>query len=567
MAFIEIENLSFTYENSDHPALSQVNLSVKSGEFVLVCGASGCGKSTLLRQLKPALRPHGKLSGSIRIDGRPIDEFDLRQQAADIGFVMQDSQMQIVTDKVWHELAFGLENLGYDQRLMRLRIAEISCFFGIQNWFDTPTSALSGGQKQLLCLACAAVMQPKLLLLDEPTSQLDPIAAGEFINTLKRLNEEMGITVIITEHRIEALSPIADRVVFLKNGEVAADCFPCSLVDCMNINNELYEMLPTALKIYSKTRDMVDCSGAAPLTVREGRDYLELIYGGDRQRGGECALGCAATLESDTPLISVKNAWFRYARNLPDVLRGLDFKAYANEITCVLGGNGAGKTTALMVAAGLYKPYRGKVIIFGKEASSYKAGELYGKRIGVLPQNPRDCFVKDTVIEDLEDMAAAFHCNADRINEVSDLMHISNILHKHPYDISGGEQQRAAIAKLLLPSPDVLFLDEPTKGMDAVFKIKFGRILRELANKGIAVILISHDVEFCAEYADKCAFCFEGRITAEGTPREVFSENAFYTTSARRISRGFIENAITADEIIESIIANLGRTNGRNADR
>lgn len=554
MAFIEIENLSFSYEGADRPALSKVDLSIKHGEFVLICGASGCGKSTLLRNLKPSLRPSGRLNGSIKFDGISIDEYDLRHQAADIGFVMQDPQMQIVTDKVWHELAFGLENIGCDQRVMQLRIAETSSFFGIQNWFEAPTSTLSGGQKQLLCLACAAIMQPKLLLLDEPTSQLDPIAAGEFISTLKRLNEEMGITVIITEHRIESLFPIVDRVVILKDGGVAADCSARSIVDHLDNNAQLYDMLPAALKIYSKTRMLQGYSNPAPLTVREGRGYLGTIFK-DGEHTDYKRSGSKSCDKSPAPLIEVKNAWFRYERSSADVLRGLDFKAYAGEIACVLGGNGVGKTTALMVASGLYKPYRGKAFAFDKPTSSYKPGELYGKRIGVLPQNPADCFVKDTVMEDLEDMAKAFRCDKDRIDEVSQLMQIINVLDKNPHDISGGEQQRSAIAKLLIPMPRVLFLDEPTKGMDAAFKAEFGGLLRALAGEGIAVILISHDIEFCAEFADRCALCFDGRIVAEGSPHEVFSENSFYTTAARRIARGFMDNAITVDEIIESITA------------
>lgn len=586
MASLEIEKLNFAYPVQDKSmqvnALTNIDLSIDHGEFVLICGPSGCGKSTLLRQIKPALRPFGTISGSISLDGRPIDELSFREQTESIGFVMQDPEMQIVTDKVWHELAFGLESLGFNNTTMRMRVAETANFFGIQNYLDSKTSEISGGQKQLLCLASIMAMQPKLILLDEPTSQLDPIAAGEFFSALKRVNDEIGTTIIITEHRYEGLFQMISRVVFMNEGKIICNCNPSKAISQLNAFPQFIEILPASMRLYA----CLDTDGNdAPVTVKDGRNYLEKKISdnsktyenknnqfhkkmddaslhnkmrSDRKKlSSRAAIGemndCKTKRKSMKPIITLKDCWFRYERNSPDVLKGLSFSIYKDELTCIIGGNGSGKTTAIMTAAGLYQPYRGKVKLYDKNMESYSKNELFGKKIALLVQNPACCFVKDTVREELISVCKQFKIEKARLDEVISFMELESFLYRHPYDISGGELQRAAIARLLLPSPEVIFLDEATKGMDPFFKKSFGEMLKRLTANGVPIVLVSHDIEFCAEFADRCVMFFDGRITAEGSSREVLIDNNFYTTAANRISRGIIESALTVPELIERV--------------
>ena len=550
MAALEIKNLSFSYptQQEGEKALDDISLSIAEGEFVLVCGPSGCGKSTLLRQIKPSLRPHGRSSGSVMLNGRSVNELSFREQTEQIGFVLQDPEMQLVTDKVWHELAFGLESLGMENSKMRVRIAEIANYFGIQTYLDASTAELSGGQKQLICLAGIMAMQPELLLLDEPTSQLDPIAAGEFFSALKRINEETGTTVVITEHRYENLFSIADRVVFMENGRVIGNCSPRRAVSELSGKQDYVNILPAAMRLYAETTSSTD---NAPITVREGRSYLRSIIG---QKDESEEIGKTnPQKEKREPILSVNDVWFRYERSGKDVLKGLGVDFFRGELSCVIGANGAGKTTAIMNAAGLYKPYRGKVRFDGKDIRTYKSSELYGRRIALLVQNPACCFVKDTVREELESVRKHFELTGDRLDEVIDLMELAPILDRHPYDISGGELQRAAIARLLLPNPEIIFMDEATKGMDAFFKQRFGLLLKRLTANGTSIVMVSHDIEFCAEYADRCAMIFDGGITAEGSCREVLIDNSFYTTAANRLSRGIVHSVLTVNELIDRV--------------
>ena len=254
MEQIQIRNLSFSYPDSGVDCLKDVSLSIEKGEFVLLCGTSGCGKTTLLRHLKSVLTPRGIRSGAVLFRGTPLDQVPLAEQSQAIGFVMQNPDDQIVTDKVWHELAFGLENLGVPRDVIGTRVAEMASFFGIQSWYHREVSQLSGGQKQLLNLASIMAMQPEILILDEPTGQLDPIAAGDFLNTLKKINRELGITVLITEHRAEEIFPAADRVLVMDAGRLIVDAPPREAGRIlMEMGNPLEDMLPAPMRIFCKS--------------------------------------------------------------------------------------------------------------------------------------------------------------------------------------------------------------------------------------------------------------------------------------------------------------------------
>lgn len=528
------QDVSFSYPEQTNQSLSKVSIKVEQGEFLILCGPSGSGKSTLLRQFKTCLAPHGVLTGEIFFYGKPLREVDERTQAQEIGFVLQSPENQVVTDKVWHELAFGLESMGYDTPTIRRRVAEVAAFFGIENWFYRNVTGLSGGQKQLLSLASVMAMGPKILVLDEPTAQLDPIAASEFLALLGKINRELGITVLLTEHRLEEAFPFATRVIVMEKGKVVCDDTPEKVgMHLRDKSSGMFLAMPTAMRVWAGIKTDLAC----PLTVRDGSDFLtarskekELLPLTEKSEhiyGEEVTLCC-------------EEIWFRYEKNLSDVVKGLSLTLHKGEFYALLGGNGAGKTTSLKVIAGLNSAYRGTVRTNGK--------------VGLLSQNPQTLFVKRTVREDLyEALREVKISKAEKDKQVASvvaLCKLKEFLDRHPYDISGGEQQRTALAKVLLTSPDILLLDEPTKGFDAEFKVTFAEIIENLTAQGVTVLMVSHDVTFCAEYAHRCGLFFDGSIVAEGTPREFFSGNNFYTTPANRMARHLLPDAVTVEDII-----------------
>lgn len=539
MEKIKVENLSFKYPASSAYALNNVDFTVNRGEFVVICGKSGCGKSTLLRCLKPIIAPCGELCGKIFFDEIDVRNFTQRQQAEQIGFVMQNADSQIVCDKVWHELAFGLESLGLKKDEIRTRTAETASFFGIQNWFHKNVNELSGGQKQLLNLASVMVMQPQVLILDEPTSQLDPIAAHDFLETVHRINVELGTTIILSEHRLEEAVPLSDKVIVMENGLITACGKPQNVGELLKNNgNEMLDAFPTPIKIYYKSGMNGDC----PITVREGKNMLEKA-----NLKSNCLF--IDDVNSKKPkkqvALELRDVWFRYEKNHDDVLKGLNFKAYEGELYAIVGGNGTGKTTALSLIAGINTPYCGKIIVSDN------------KKVGVLPQNPQNLFCNKSVALDLKDALKELDLSVaekeERLNYVLNFCELNSVSEKHPYDLSGGEQQRVALALILLQNPDILVLDEPTKGLDAHFKKKLAVLIKQLKKSGVAVIMVSHDIEFCANYADRCGMFFDGKIVSQDFPREFFDGKTFYTTAANRMAKTTIKGAVTESDILNAL--------------
>lgn len=542
MAHFEIKNLSFSYAAAKgKDSLHNVNLTIQKGEYVVLCGKSGSGKTTLLRHMKTVLTPHGKHTGEILFNGVPMEKVSQRDQSSKIGYVMQNPDDQIVTDKVWHELAFGLESLGCDQKTMRARVAEMACYFGIQDWFHRDVANLSGGQKQLLNLASIMAMQPEVLILDEPTSQLDPIAASDFLNTVRKINIELGTTVIITEHRMEDIFPYADRAIVMDGGSVIADDTPRNIGKLLyDQKNDMFAAMPTPVRVFYGSRGEGDC----PLTVREGRNWLSRSFAEEPKIKAVPAPELEEEVEN--PALSMKELWFRYEKNSPDILRGVSAEVPKGSLYAIVGGNGAGKSTTLKAICGICRPYRGKVKVFGKPVEKYKSSELFGGTLAMLPQDPKSLFVKKTVREDLEEMTK----DKALIGEIAATCQIEKLLDSHPYDLSGGEQQRAALAKVLLTQPRLLLLDEPTKGIDSFFKEIFADILKELKSRGITIVMVSHDVEFCARYADLVSMFFDGQMLTTDHPRRFFGNNSFYTTAANRMSRHVFSMAVTAEDVV-----------------
>ncbi|SDB47002.1 energy-coupling factor transport system ATP-binding protein [Ruminococcaceae bacterium FB2012] len=526
MEITAVRDLTFTYNNASSPALKDISLSVGRGELVLVCGPSGCGKSTLLRCLKPVLAPKGERSGEILFAGSPAEQLDERRQAEAIGFVSQDPERMIVTDKVWHELAFSLESLGASKSVIRRRTAEMSAFFGLDDLFCSDTATLSGGQKQLLALASAMTTRPELLILDEPTSQLDPISAGKLFDAVKKINRELGTTVIISEHRLEEVFPIADRVVFMREGRIVCDQRPQE-PDLSKLDSTALQSLPVPVRIWNG----LGGEGSCPLDVSSGREMLAGML--DKEK--EYSVPLRSFEVKKEIAVEISKLRFRYRKESSDVLNGLELAVGKGEFFGILGGNGVGKSTLLSVIAGQKKPYCGKLSVNGRAL--------------VLPQEPSSLFCRDKLIDDLSEMTS----DRELISEVIGLCRLKGLEGRHPFDLSGGELQRAALAKLLLARPDILLLDEPTKGTDQLFKIQLAELIKALCDRGMTVIAVSHDVEFCASYCDRCSMLFSGELLGTASPQEFFTGNLFYTTSAARMTKNLISNAVTADDVLTAL--------------
>ena len=582
MNLVEIKDFGFSYPESSRKVLEHVNLNIKEGPLNVIMGRSGCGKSTLLRQLKSVLAPAGEKEGKILYRNIPLEDTDHRTQSQEIGFVMQNPDNQIVTDKVWHELAFGLESLGYDNATIRLRVAEMASYFGIQKWFYKNVSELSGGQKQLLNLASVMAMHPSLLILDEPTSQLDPIAASDFLETVKKINRDIGTTVLLTEHRLQDIIPYADRVFVMDEGTLFLEGTPREIgTKLKEQHHGMFLSMPVPMQIYAGTDSSLTC----PLTVSEGRQWIreyieekgikkEQIQQANQrlERQGEKNENETAGFfghlkrqkENTPPAIQMKDVWFRYEKDSPDVIQNLSLEVKKGEFYALVGGNGTGKSTTLSLLGRVHQPYSGRIYLDGKDLRSFSDRELYCGYLGVLPQNPQSIFLKKTVLEDLysviggrkEKPSNEYPISMKKekaIEGIVSLTHLEGLLERHPYDLSGGEQQRLALAKVLLLRPKILLMDEPTKGMDAEYKEELGSILKKLQSHGMTIFMISHDVEFVAEYADTTGLFFEGNVVTSKKTRDFFAGNNFYTTAANRMARGLFPEAVTGKDVVSCL--------------
>lgn len=537
MEILSCENVAFKYNESTDYAISDCTFSVKKGEKIMLCGASGSGKSTLLRLLKRELSPRGELSGNITIMGKDRSELSDRESAEKIGFVMQSPDSQTVCDKVSAELAFGLESFGVKSGEIQSRVGEMAAFFGIEPLYDRDISTLSGGQKQLVALCSVMVTDPDILLLDEPTAQLDPVAARELLGILDRLNKEMGMTIIIAEHDPEELFDSCDKILYLAKGKTELFGTP-ALTAKYFVENALEGFLPETAKAFARLCDDL------PLNVRQGRAKLEKLgvtdipkqAVNDTERAEPYALQC-------------KNLWQRYEKNSPDILKGCDLGIRKGECYGLLGSNGGGKSTLLRVICGLCKPYMGTVSLFGKKQKAYKNGSLFRGMLAFLPQEPVTMFVKESVREDLLQSG-----DKVTVENVSQRMGIEHLLDRHPWDLSGGEIQKCAFAKILLADPKIIVLDECTKGMDSFAKKALGDILLDLKDEGRTILLVTHDLEFAAQYCDRCGLLFDGKIVAEDNAVEFFSHNRFYTTTAARLTRGFFSGAVTSAAARERLL-------------
>lgn len=465
---IRAEGFCFSYPQAagDVPAgIGPVDWSVGRGDFALLVGSTGSGKTTLLRCLVPALLPKGEREGRLEVFGRDPCDCPTADAARLVGFVSQSPDNQVVCDTVWHEMAFGLENLGLPQDEMRRRVAEVAHFFGIEPWFRRRVDELSGGQRQILTLASVLALRPALLLLDEPTSMLDPVAEKGFLHELFRVNRELGMTVVVATHAPESVAPYATRAFSMKDGRLV-ECSP-------------FSFLAPALDV-------------------------------------ERAVAFGARLGEKAPAVVARDAYVRHGRSSDWVLRGYDMDVCSGEIHAVLGGNGSGKSTLLSAIAGLLRVERGRL---ENGLASCQA---------LLPQNPKALFVCDTVEKELGEWQRACGYADDDVATMLERVGLLGLGGRHPYDLSGGQQQLLALAKVLLTRPRLLLLDEPTKGLDAMAKARVAQALLDERGRGATVLLATHDLPFAALLADKVTLLFDGESACTQPPAEFFAQSVFY---------------------------------------
>lgn len=481
---LEVEDLSFTYPGAARPVLDHVDWSVPAGAFALLVGGTGSGKSTLLSLAKPEIAPAGERTGEVSVLGRPASSYDIADSARTIGYVFQNPDNQIVCESVWHEMAFGLENLGTPQGEMRRRVAETSYFFGIDDWFRRDTDTLSGGRKQLLALASTLAMQPSVLLLDEPTAQLDPITEKNFLHALFRVNRELGCTVVVATHQPRAMLAYATCAFVLEDGAVRP-------VDDLGKLDGRPSLDPSAEE------------AASAAALAGGSHFLPAA-----SRGG-------AHRDLSVPAVRFDRAWFRYGRDSDWVLRNLELLVGRGRIHALVGGNGCGKSTLLSLVAGSSKLQRGSLAV-GVAAKA------------LLPQDPRSLFAEETVDDELMEWSAVAGYGRADVDAMLARCGLTRCASLHPYDLSGGQQQLLALAKLLLTDPELLILDEPTKGLDLPARRLVASVLRELRAGGATVLMATHDLDFVEQVADDVSMVFDGDIACTDPTKEFFTGNVYY---------------------------------------
>lgn len=474
MEALKLSDFGFAYTNAD-PTFSNLNLSIEAGELVILVGATGIGKTTLMRNLKPEIAPVGTRSGRAEVFGKELRFAQDVEPDPQVGYVFQDPDNQIVCDTVWHELAFGLENLGLDSNTMHVRVAEVAHFFGIEPWMHRACAELSGGQKQMLNLAAVLAMQPRLLLLDEPTAQLDPVAEKNFLHALFRINRELGITVIVSTHTPEAIVDYA--------------------TSCIRLGSDGLEFADMSV-----FKQKGDADGQLRLTGS--------------------ALGTDAK-----DVVMLDEVFFAYSRDARPVLRDANLRVKQGSIHAVLGGNGSGKSTMLQLIANVHRPQHGKLrnTLLDSQA--------------LLPQNPKTLFVCDTVAEELAEWEQRCRYTPAETAEMIEKYGLSTQVNQHPYDLSGGQQQKLAFAKLMLTKPQLLMLDEPTKGLDGATRLDIAHTLRRYCDDGGSVILSTHDLAFVQAVADTVSLVFDGEIACTVPCADFFGENLFYVPLFDEFSR------------------------------
>jgi energy-coupling factor transporter ATP-binding protein EcfA2 len=546
LALLEIQNIKYYYPGSTKSSLNSIDLKIREGEFLLVVGGSGSGKSSLARVIAGLIPEFygGRLDGKLFFQEEKLKGDDRQILNSHVGIVFQDPEKQLVMTSVEAEIAFGLENLGLNQQEMFRRVAEVMSFLNLTSLRDKFTVNLSGGEKQKVALASVVAMQPRILVLDEPTSQLDPVAAGEFLDLVEFLNKELGYTVVLIEQRLERCFHLADRIVVMEQGEIICDGTPGDAAR-WQLAHQL-PFIPPVAKLFASVN-----SSVVPLTVRDGRrelhKYLPTV---SLQEIPERKVKLTPVNEEHT-VLAANNIWYSYPGGR-EVVRGQSLCVKEGEFVVILGANGSGKTTLLKLLTGILKPDRGSVQLLGQDTRNLSLTEL-GRKVGYLSQNPNDYLFQDTVEDELMFTLNNFQLPDNGIcEEILKKLNLYDLRQANPRDLSSGERQRVALASILVAGPRLLLLDEPTRGIDYRLKAELGGFLQGITASGGTVVMVTHDVEFAAENADRIVMIFDGMVACDG-PREVMGESIFYAPQMSRLFRGIARGVLTVNEGLEKL--------------
>ena len=536
---LNVEDVFKRYKSQGDYAVKNVSFSLLEGEIVGILGPNGAGKSTLIKMILGVICP---TKGQILVFGNNPLRFEKKDKVK-LGVFLGGKSNLIYHLPVLDSVRLFQSIYRVPKAVFAENLARYSQALQCDGFLQQRVATLSLGQRLRAELLCILIYEPQVLILDEPTSQLDPIAASDFLATLGKINRELGTTVLLTEHRLEEAFPLASAVMVMDRGRRLCTGTPAEVGGQLKRSGHgMFLAMPTPMRVWAAVKTGEPC----PVTVREGRDFLTAFAENNplRPLPPQPIPACVEQMA-----LEVHDAWFRYEKDSPDVVKGLQLAVRRGEFLAILGGNGTGKTTTLRLLSGLKKPYRGSVTRNGALAA--------------LPQNPQALFVKKTVGEDLQEVFQGTKVSPEerqaRIRRVICLCRLEELWNRHPYDLSGGEQQRAALAKVLLLQPEILLLDEPTKGLDAEFKRCFAGILGDLLGQGVAIVMVSHDVEFCAQYADRVGLFFEGNVVTNKPAKEFFAGNSFYTTAANRMSRQFFPDAVTVEDVVAGVDAYVRR--------
>lgn len=537
--YIKIEGMTYCYPAENQNALKDINLGIDSGEVVFICGDSGSGKTTLGKCMTGAVPGFygGTMKGAVLVNGIEISQMQHQERASEITMVFQDPERQLMMNRVHREIAFGLENVGVEPARIKRRVWESMQFCNILDLWDREIRTLSGGQKQKVAVAAAISYMPKCIIFDEPTSQLDPLAAEEIIALIGKINRELGITAVIIEQRIERCFEISDKILLLEKGRIA---FWGSREEFYGLEGRGFEhCLPIHLRLakHAGAEEM-------PSSVKETR-LLVASMAAEPSSGEVKDISPPATGDRKEELLRIKGLNVSYGSRA--VLKDLDCSVSRGDFTGIFGPNGAGKSTLLKSVTGLLK-YGGSIRLEGREISKLRSVEV-GRLLGYVSQNPNDYISKDSVYEELK-FTLDNYGNPDltAIEEVLTSLGLENVRDKNPRDLSGGERQRVAIAAMLVNRPDILLLDEPTRGLDSKLKLQLGKLLSKLNREGVTIMLVTHDIEFASEFCSRYILLFSGEIVSSGSREEVMKDGIFYTTAANKIFRGIAPDIYTFDQ-------------------
>ena len=551
---INIENFTFYYGDSEKPALKNINLQIKDGEFILITGPSGGGKSSLCRCFN-GLIPHfygGRVTGNVAVQGTDVISHSTKELATKVGMIFQDPENQLVAMDVEREIAFGLENLAFPKMLIAKRLEESLDTLGISALRHRQVHELSGGEKQKVAIASVLALHPSILVLDEPTSELDPKSAEEVLSVVERLNDELGLTVILIEHRLDRVAQHVDRLIMMSHGEVVADGDPRQVLSSKK-PVEIGVGVPPITKLVQGMRERGINIDKTPLTVKEGRTMLEGVF---QKASGQ--IPRRNKNDDGEPIIEIRKLWHVYPTGVT-ALKDISIKVCEGEFVAIMGRNASGKTTLVKHISGLLRPTKGMVLVDGIDTRRATIAEL-AKKVGFVFQNPNDHLFADTVEEEIAFTLKNLGGNGgevkSRVDEILERFNIKEYRKQYPRYLSGGEKQRIALASVIIAQPRVLILDEPTRGMDYGLKSQLMAFLNEYRSQGNTVILVTHDVEMVAEHADRVILMSEGKVVVDDNKREVLSKALLFSPQINRLVQAFTkygvpEDVLTVDEALD----------------